>query len=162
MDESNTVELELKCADTQSKAQCHLLETRYSFQVGEVESREDSPLDLGLESTSKDSLEKLRVRVANRLTERLADVVSVLTLPSGTKISLSDLENLVLNKEIDSFELRRNDSELILNIAQLRPEESRAIELILLREFEIQNSVPVSATAYVDYAREESIVFTKA
>lgn len=161
MDEANTISMDVEIGNQGKENEFHLLEVNYSYQVSEVETNEESPLTLQLNKKFSESNMLIQVWISNKLDYDIGFTSCVIALPSGYSIRVSDLENKVLLGQISYYELRRHNSELILHFEEIKEKETKSVIIDLLKKYEVKNQNLASAIAFINYAKEESIVFTK-
>jgi hypothetical protein len=161
MDDANTVSMEVEVQKKSARKEFHLMEVIYSYQVSEMESQLDSPLLLDLSQNLVDSVCQIKVEITNKKDYEIGATSCVLSLPSGYDLKLSDLEKKVEAGEIVFYSLLRNGSELRVCFDGLKEKETKTLWIDLLKKFEVRQQVPLSGVAYIDYAKDDSIVFKR-
>ena len=139
----------------------HSFGMKYSYQVDTVEPNPESPLKLSATVEEDENLIQVNVKIENTEEEEKGMLICLLSVPTGCKVNLNDLEGLRLNSIVDFYELRRDSSEIVLYWRGLPAEGSREFSLPLLSEFNVENRVSLFVSTYLYYDKDGSLICYK-
>jgi hypothetical protein len=101
---------------------------------------------------------KCSINIVNKDDEVKGMLICIISLQTGLKVNLNDLEGLRRNEVVDFYEMRKDNSEVILYWRGLQAKGNRGVELSFLREFEVKNGVETLVTSYLYYDKSGSLV----
>ena len=158
INKEHTLEISVISESTNPPKGKHLFGVEYSYAITSPEPNPESPLVLTASKSESESLQKVSVTILNKDTEMKGMLMCILGIQTGFKINLNDLEGLRLKSIIDFYEMRKENSEVILYWRGVDAEASRTVDLVLLREFKVENPSPMLVTSYLYYDKEGSII----
>lgn len=150
--------MQIRPRDPKSVIGEHCFGVSYSYQVSKPEPNPESPLTLRVTQTDTKSVTKCDISISNRDDQQKGMLICVISLQTGLKANLNDLEGLRRNGLIDFYELRNHNSEVILYWRGMRPKGTRRVELAFLREFSVKNAYPMLVSSYLYYDKSGSMV----
>ena len=157
MTNENTIQVKIKAKDLKSLGS-HCFGISYSYQVPKPEPNPESPLSLTASQSENESLTKYKISITNKRDEVQGMLMCIISLQTGLKVNLNDLEGLRRNEIVDFYELRKANSEVILYWRGMAQEGKREVELALLKEFEVKNALPTLISAYLYYDKSGSLL----
>ena len=154
----NTLSFEIIPKDSTISEGSHCFGVSYSYQVPKPEPNLESPLLLSAEQTETESLKKCKISIENKDDELKGMLICIISLQTGLKANLNDLEGLRRSEDIDFYELRKENSEVILYWRGMKAKGKREVELAFLKEFDVKNSVSTLISSYLYYDKSGSLV----
>ena len=130
----------------------------YSYQVKSVEPNPESCLDLSVNKVFSEPNYKLKIAITNTDKEEKGMLICIVSVPTGCKVNLNDLESLKLSNIVDYYELRRDNSEIVFYWRGVKGEGKRELNLNLLNEFQTLNRFPLFVSSYLYYDKDGSFV----
>ena len=158
MTPENTVDLQIKPKDPKSSKGEHCFGISYMYQVAEPEANPESPLKLTASQTQTESLNKCKIIVENTDDEVKGMLICIISLQTGLKVNLNDLEGLRRNEVVDFYEMRNHNSEVILYWRGMTAKGKREVELAFIKEFEVKNALPSLVSTYLYYDKSGSLI----
>ena len=126
--------------------------------MSEPEPNPESPLALTASQTVAEWMSKCTIAIANKDDEQKGMLLCVIGLQTGLKVNLNDLEGLRRNQLVDFYELRKDNSEVVLYWRGMAAKSKRQVELTFLREFRVKNAMPIMISTYLYYDKSGSLV----
>ena len=154
----NTIQVKVKAKDPTTALGSHSFGVSYSYQVPQPEPNFESPLSLTASQTNTESLKKVTISIENKTEEVQGMLMCIISLQTGLKANLNDLEGLRRNEVVDFYELRNSNSEVILYWRGMAEGASRGVQLSFLKEFEVKNALPTLVSAYLYYDKSGSLI----
>lgn len=154
----NTLSLEISPKDLLASIGSHSFGVSYTYQVPKPESNEESPLVLAAHQTNTGNLSRHSITITNQDDEVKGMLICTISLQTGLKANLNDLEGLRRNSIIDFYELRKANSEVVLYWRGMQPKGERHVEISFLKEFEVKQAKATLVSVYLYYDKSGSLV----
>ena len=136
----------------------HCFGVSYSYQVTKPEPNLESPLKMLVSQSKKDSLIKYNISIQNKKDLLQGMLIAIISLQTGLKVNLNDLEGLRRNGVIDFYEMRNMNSEVIIYWRGMKAKGTREFELAFLQEFNVKKAYSTLVTTYLYYDKSGSII----
>ena len=154
----NTLAVKIFPRTPESVKGSHCFGLSLTYQVPKPEPNPESPLMLNAKQISTDSLTKCTIDIQNKVDQEHGMLICIISIQTGYRVNLNDLEGLRRNQLVDFYELRNHNSEVILYWRGMAAKGSRQVELSFLKEFTVKNAYPTLVTSYLYYDKSGSLV----
>lgn len=154
----NTIAIQIQPKDPKSSKGNHCFGVSYEYQVPEPEPNPESPLELTASQSGTESLTKCTILIKNKDDEEKGMLMCIVSLQTGLKVNLNDLEGLRRNEVVDFYELKKQNSEVVLYWRGIEAKGSRQVELAFLKEFTVKKAFPTLVSTYLYYDKSGSLI----
>jgi hypothetical protein len=154
----NTVEIKITPKDAKSAKGEHCFGVSYMYQVSKPQPNPESPLALTVSQKETDSLKKYTIKIKNKENKMQGMLICIISLQTGLKVNLNDLEGLRRNEVVDFYEMRNHNSEVILYWRGMSEKGKRKVKLSFLKEFKVKDALPTLVSTYLYYDKGGSLI----
>ena len=124
-------------------------------------SASDSPLKLNIAKSVIEGSVSYKVDIRNNKSEDVGMTVYEFMKPSCMDFNINDLDNLLLNKIVDNYELRENNSVLVFYWRGIKSNSSVHVSFSTRKRYQLNSCGEKTHSSYLYYDKEGSISFIR-
>lgn len=156
--DSNDLSVRITSLDQMESNERHIFSAIWDYRVPRLFNAEESPLKLEVSRQENSKIETISLSVKNTGDKNGGMMVTVVNLPSYIRVNLDDLETMRNSQKVEYYELRRNNSELVLYWSYFWSNRKVDLDISLLHVLPFTAESGIAVSSYMYYDKDSTIV----